>query len=410
MRSMTRILAKEQRKGRIDLSDWRVMGVLPNIQLLKSIDSEWIALAPYKDDRVRRLCREQPKLRQFLNSFTDAFKVKVHPAAILLRADAPDALRNVSAIASFRDAVAISVVPYCRALRMVNQQTHRVGFSNAFWIHPWMLGRSGEDLFTSTPGLLAVHDVAAFRGQTTPEISHMPLSRSDIDLPLLSELLKRWERSYMSRRPKWKDRALFRSLNMAFQASQLPGGIDSTYLDVGRIVALWVRACEILVHPGGKGRSDLFKVYDSLAQAEWLLGHARKRRYKAYKRSGRQVLACWIYGRMYQVRNDFLHGNKIDSRKLMIMPASLPLFQFPAPVYRMLLASVLPLRFRLKKLSVKRPDEFGSEIARQSDFRGFQRTMEQAILMSRGFSPSVSRRTGRAVTSRPRRAPQTDEE
>jgi hypothetical protein len=55
-------------------------------------------------------------------------------------------------------------------------------------------------------------------------------------------LLKRWERYYLGTKRRREDRILFRSLNMAVKAAQMPGGIDVTLYDVGRMIALWVWA------------------------------------------------------------------------------------------------------------------------------------------------------------------------
>ena len=55
-------------------------------------------------------------------------------------------------------------------------------------------------------------------------------------------LLKRWERYYLVAGRRREDRILFRSLNMAVKAAQMPGGIDVTLYDVGRMIALWVWA------------------------------------------------------------------------------------------------------------------------------------------------------------------------
>jgi len=55
-------------------------------------------------------------------------------------------------------------------------------------------------------------------------------------------LLERWERYYLGTKRRREDRILFRSLNMAVKAAQMPGGIDVTLYDVGRMIALWVWA------------------------------------------------------------------------------------------------------------------------------------------------------------------------
>lgn len=108
---------------------------------------------------------------------------------------------------------------------------------------------------------------------------------------------------------------MFRSLNMANQASQIPAGSDTTFYDVGHAIALWVSAFEILAHPG-MGKSGLYRVYGLLEDVAWECSRSRYRRYKAHKigkkNSPRRPLACWIYGEIYRARNDFLENYMVD--------------------------------------------------------------------------------------------------
>ena len=79
----------------------------------------------------------------------------------------------------------------------------------------------------------------------------------DIDFPLARELLNRWIVRFSEDAVEWKDKALFRSLNMANEAGRIPALTAATFYDVGRSLALWVSAYEILAHPGGTGRIEL---------------------------------------------------------------------------------------------------------------------------------------------------------
>lgn len=99
-----------------------------------------------------------------------------------------------------------------------------------------MLDRHYEDMIGSTPAILGTHEVARFKGQSSPALFRTQLSCSDIDQPLLAALMTRWRRRY--------------------EASLLPAGTDTIFYDVGRIVSLWVSAFEILVHPGGSGHAN----------------------------------------------------------------------------------------------------------------------------------------------------------
>ena len=77
----------------------------------------------------------------------------------------------------------------------------------------------------------------------------------DLDKVLFATLMKRWRRHYLRNRQTWEDRALFRSLNMAVQATQPPGGSDVTFYDLIRNAALWVGAFEMLL-TRAKGTRD----------------------------------------------------------------------------------------------------------------------------------------------------------
>lgn len=86
----------------------------------------------------------------------------------------------------------------------------------------------------STPALRAFHVVKEFHGQSSPELPEIELSESEIDKPLFEVLAKPWECYYLDTGLRRDDRVLFRSLNMAVRASQLPGGIDVTLYDLGK--------------------------------------------------------------------------------------------------------------------------------------------------------------------------------
>jgi hypothetical protein len=363
--------------------DWVPVRVLPNIELNHSIECELAALAPRHDPRVKALCKALPRLRKFLGRFTDAFGQRLQPAVLLVCGDAPKGIFTVEAVASFRDAVALSTIPYNRAWELRHPGGHRIRFANAFWFYPWMLDRFNEDLIASTPAMLGPHEVDAFKDQSSPEIPHHTLSRYDLDQPLLDALLRRWQKRYVASPPDWADRALFRSLNMANQAALMPAGSDTTFYDVGRSIALWVSAFEILGHPG-IGKSGLAAVYGLLDQVKWQEKACALRRYKAYmpgrNAKNRRTLACWLYGEIYDVRNQFLHGNAITPERLIIKRAKRSLFLYTAPLYRMALTGFLPVARPASRPSFGEVQALAAYLAAEMEFYDYQDVIERGLL------------------------------
>jgi len=322
-------------------SNWSPAAILPNLTADKAVDGEIIALAPSDDPRVLAFCTAHPKFKELISRFTNAFRVPLSPVVQIVRDDVTPKLADVEPLASFRDLVALSVIPYARSLGLVYRNGHRISYSNSFWLYPWMLGSDNEHIVASTPAIQSFHVVEKFHGQSSPELSIMKLT--DVDEPLFEALLRRWKRYYLGKSRRWQDRALFRSLNMAAQAAQLPAGVDATLYDLGRMIALWVSAFEILAHPR-VGKSDLLQVYSLLDKVSYVERNVAQRRYVAYRsKKPRRVLPCWLYGKLYQARCDFLHGNAIRMDRLNFTGAETGLFWVAPSLYRLALAGFLKL-------------------------------------------------------------------
>jgi hypothetical protein len=158
--------------------------------------------------------------------------------------------------------------------------------------------------------------VQKFNGQSSVVIFRVGLGPRDVDQPLLDALLARWHRRYCSPAVEWSDIALFRSLNMAYGASLQPAGIDTTFYDVGRIIALWISAFEILTHPGGSDRGGIKKVFALIEGTPWIFPKSGALDYETGKPKTKRTLASWLYQKLHDCRNDFLHGNPVERRRL----------------------------------------------------------------------------------------------
>ena len=321
-------------------STWSPAAILPNLSAKKAVEGEVVAFAPCDDPRVLAFCAAHPKFKELISRFTNAFNVPLKPVVQIVRDDVMPKLALVEPLASFRDLVALSVIPYARSLGIVYGNGHHISYSNSFWLYPWMLGQDNEHIVALTPAIQSIHVVEKFHGQSSPELSIMKLT--DLDEPLFEALLRRWKRHYLGKRQRWEDRALFRSLNMAAQAAQLPAGVDATLYDLGRIISLWVSAFEILAHPR-IGKSGLHEVYSLLDQVPYLERSVAQRRCVAYKSRARRVFPCRLYGKLYQARCDFLHGNAIRKDRLSFTGAEAGLFWVAPSLYRLALTGFLEL-------------------------------------------------------------------
>lgn len=361
--------------------DWKPIFVLPNIPLLAPIGCDITVLAPAHDPRVTTLKRAHPTFRRFLGRFSDNFGAKFEPTLLLVRADAPAAFLEVTTLASFRDLIAISAVAYNRALELRHPRGHRVMFGEAFAIYPWMLDKHFEDVIGSTPAILGTHEVAMFKGQSSPTLFRTGLDAGDLDQPLLAALLRRWQQRYQAPEPDWTDIALFRSLNMAYHASLLPAATDTTFYDVGRLVSLWVSAFEILVHPGGNGQANRDKVFELIEKTPWELQASADRAHDTGgKTKVKRTLASWLYQALYDCRNNFLHGNPVERADLVLPVSGRTVFEYAAPLYRLALTTFLPLTHDTPMPSSSDSQAFGAHIAEHMEFMDPQRRTEEAIL------------------------------
>jgi hypothetical protein len=327
--------------------DWTPVAILPNVEVREPVEAGGAALVRADDERVMLLRGRQPALEHVLGSFTDAFGRHIVPGVLLTDGDPRELFRLGGSLASLRDAIALSVVPRARARSIVYERASENTYSNIFAFYPWMVDRYGEHLVAFTPSVTAIDEWQDFAGQVTPGIVQGDLSSLAIDQPLLRVLLARWQATVGVAEPPWSDLALFRSLNMANQACMMPtAASDTTLYDVGRTIALWVSAFEILVHTGsarGSGRAQVIKVLDD---APWLSRRCGERTslvpaLRDNQPATMNTLASLLYARLYAVRNAFLHGNAVNPSMLRTENGHTPLSTVAAPLYRMALLSFL---------------------------------------------------------------------
>ena len=352
------------------MTSWISQAVLANVTLSAAIEAYPAAFAPTDDARVDSVSAAHPVHAAFLARFTDAFGRRVHPSVLIVESSAVVGYGGVEAMASIRDILSICVVARARARHIQNKGGNRVFYSRSFDFYPWMVSRDNESLVASTPALAGFHDVGCFAGQTASEVHLAEVSPGDLDRPLFDALLNRWQHAYGGQEASSEDTKLMRSLNMAFHASQAPADQGAMVFDYGRILALWVSALEILVHPGKGSRINKRKVLEHLANVIWFAENCGNK-------------AQEICRAIYKWRNHFLHGNPIDVDAVQPLMSRDSLFGVAAPLYRMALASFLRLRREEALSLLDDPENLGREVAARMKFSHYQSDFETVILQCR---------------------------
>ena len=215
--------------------------------------------------------------------------------------------------------------------------------------------------------------------QSSPGISPRHLDHHYTDKVLFSALMERWQRCYRAEFPQHDDVALFRSLNMANSAAMMPAGVEATMYDIGRSVSLWVSAFEILAPAKS---AAFFTVYELFKKVEYGLTDVGDPIYEAHgfkTTQTKEILPCWIYGELYKARNDFLHGNPIDSERLMTKPSRRSLYIYAALLYRLALTGLLNLRFDGPIPPSEDTAAFAAHISDRMDYRQYQSHIEAAV-------------------------------
>ncbi len=325
---------------------WSPIAVVPNVDVnTKKLSGAHIALIGATDSRYRACIEENADLKTFLERFTGSHGEPVGPSLIVVSEDYGKK-PNSDAVASFKDIVVAAVGLDVRVSSVLSGNNHGPFYSNSFDIYPWMISERKDRLIARTPALSSVHHLKGFRGLTSPALPEHRVENGHVRGGLFKELYRLWERQYIGEQDDWKSRSILRSLNMATAAMQVPNtSVSETIYDWGRVISLWVSAFEILVHPGGSERADEAKVLQMLSEIEWRRGKLEEASHPI--RIGRKApenhtLAELLYHRLYKLRNDYLHGNPVDSRGFE-MENGTSVLSYPAALYRMALSTkVLP--------------------------------------------------------------------
>lgn len=297
---------------------WSLFFLLPNINVQEPIGNEWISIVPHDDPRLSTSLTN-PFARALVENFEDQFGRKVYPSLLIVKSDAPDHIRDIEAIVGFRNVFALSTIIMGHEHSLTSKFVAYPLYSDYFDFYPITISLHNDGFITRSPSVLGFDDEhQKFRGQTSPSLAGLgsvSARRGDRLFNLLEQV---WERRFIRRKAnEWPTRALFRSLEMAYQATTIPVKNHSTIYDYGSSASLWVSAFEILSHPR-KGKANLLSVLNLLGGYDWDEKAIKRKGYKVkYKRHDHQVnLVQRLYKDLYDTRNDFLHGNPVKLSRL----------------------------------------------------------------------------------------------
>jgi hypothetical protein len=303
------------------MNSWKFIFILHNLSIDEPFENEFVAIAPKTDERVAGLTNRNKTLKNLVNKFTDQFKRPVDPAVLIVRNDAPLSVLDNDALVAFRNIFAISsIMESWVTFLNRGRQIGAPNYSNYFDIYPISPDKDYKYLITRSPSIHGLDESKTFIGQISPELATVR-SKVDHDSKIINELLERWNKRYVKCKMRnWDTRALFRSLEMAYQGCSIPFKNNSTIYDYGSNISLWVSAFEVLVHPKN-GRVNLTRVLDLMDKIVFIANSLNRKTYripfpgKKGKRKG-VTLPQKLYYQIYSARNSFLHGNPVKLKDL----------------------------------------------------------------------------------------------
>jgi hypothetical protein len=304
---------------------WNLFLILPNLNLPPATPfaAEFICICSGMDARLDDL-EDNPgnvTARQMVKAFRNWFGIAYTPSCLLVRTDAPQVLRDAEAIRSFRNVCALSTTTNATA-RLISGGQWLPLYSDFFLFAGHVPAKNGwiQNVDAIVQGMN--DDVLNFRGQCAGQIDSPAGFAITRDPEVFRRLLKAWDSHYV-RVPTDPDlRALFRSLEVAFQANRFPSDGLSSINDVGTRIGLWVSAFEVLFHPGPSKSVNKRVVQDAIERIAFSDARLRRTNYKiVYGRNStvfRVTFAAYLYDELYRARNAFLHGNPVTRRDLRV--------------------------------------------------------------------------------------------
>lgn len=367
-------------------SEWVFRYLLPSVNFRSPVEHGPLAIVPHDDERLVPLAEASTAVRRLLGRFTNQFGEEVKPSALLIKTASVGDL-DFYALSSFRNIVALASVIDALSMRYSSRHgsSHFPAWSDYFDFYPFTLTTDGN-LFARSPASSEENKPGRFSGQKSPHLPGVEGLSFGMDPTTLDLCLPRWDRFLPGAGETPATKRLFRALEVAYRAMEVPGygNTHTTIHEIGVNVALWVSAFEVLSHPGTTtGSANLGTVWDQIGAASWNDARLSAATYPVVypKNNPRNInVAQCFYHQLYKARNAYLHGNPVTRAELHVggVESNPPLLHVAPLVFRAALEGHVAADASIPPAT---PPNAGEELLRYSACRKY----EQAIAKCAGL-------------------------
>jgi hypothetical protein len=281
---------------------------IPSVDFVNYVAITDLMLLGSNDKRYQDLKKQNPVLKQYLDSFRTPFGKTVNPSIVVRDESMPKV--DVSHLCAFRNAIAIAAVIGARTLSYINNEAAGHYCTDLFDFYPVSVSNDGTDLVARTAFENSFCcSVDNFARQPTPAVVYPENIDPAVDDKFTLALL-----DVVESRPRRTDEKTFknkviRSMEMAYYAMRSPFVTLGEPSDFGVLISLWVSAFEILANPHG-AKVHFSDVSTMIKAVPWRDRKLRVRNLAAVgpKKGEKTTLPVQIYGRLYQTRNAYMHG------------------------------------------------------------------------------------------------------
>jgi hypothetical protein len=343
---------------------WNLYLILPSLKVTKvegipnPFRSEYIQICSGGDPALKRLVGNigDRTMTELQARFSSHHGDRYLPACLLIRTDAPDAIRSGDAISAFRNTCCVVTVTFAvhYAIKRDESGQWMQAHSDHFLLCPELALKDGKGVW-KVGAIVSGYDdeIHRYHGHPSYLIETPEHFRLSADAVLLDRLLRVWRAVFEGGNESPATRRLFRALEVAFHAARYPSvSIGTTINDVGTRIGLWVSAFEILCRVADDENVTKAAVLANLARTEWRTGSPlRKKAFKAFINRDRGTEAVTfvekVYDEIYAARNDFMHGNPVtnENLKLKCVPDDGLLAAFAPLLFNLALRNFLAQEF-----------------------------------------------------------------